>query len=438
MAQIHIEHDGEPISGEIRVDGGKHAFAHSLACAALADRGRLTEVPDHVDARALREALTLVFDEVYYDAPTRVLTFARPMHRTVIRIGSELAGRSRNLFCLLPALLLRADEVAVEAAPQGCRIGTRPTDWYHAVLGRFGVRSRVAADATVLSWPRRHAADVRFEYPSMTGTVIAVAAAAAAPGHSTIVNASVEPSCAEQLGCLRAMGGRVDGGLPAVAIDGGTYDSVEWLIAPDRIHAVTYLTAALLTRGRARVTASGPLRIPRFVEFLGEAGVRVTEDEHSITAEFPATGNLRPVSLDAGSEPLFSSDWVTCASLLLAVRGSGPSRISDDVFLGRFQYVENLVPFGLSGIGLERSTLRGREAVIARIDPVSPVLSAGVFGSCADIRGTATLVLAGLVADGPCIVSDDFHLRRGYTDLPGDLNALAGHQLIVRAKEVLA
>lgn len=438
MARIRIKHNGQPLIGEVHVDGGKHAFAHSLACAALADRGRLTDVPDHVDARALRAALALAFDEVDYDVQTRVLSFAQPRRRPTIRIDSELAGRSRSLFCLLPALLLRTDELMVEAAPQGCQIGNRPSDWYLAVLARFGVHASASSGATVLSWPERRAADVRFEYPTMTGTVVAIAAAAASPGRSVVSNASVEPSCAEQLGCLRAMGGEVDGELPTVDIHGSDYGTVDWRVAPDRIHAVTYLTAGLLTRGRVTVTGSGPLRIPRFVEFLHAIGVSVTEGTRSLTAEFPTSGDLRPTSLSAGSEPLFSSDWVTFASLLLAMRGGGRSVISDDVFLNRFQYVHNLAPHGLDGIRLSRGDRDGRTAVSAIVDPTRSPLRAGDFGACADIRGTAALVLAGLVADGSCVVGDDFHLRRGYTNLPGDLTALGGGQLVVRTEEAAA
>lgn len=436
MAKIRIEHDGTPLNGTVRLDGGKHAFAHSLACAALCDQGRLTNVPDHMDARALRTALALVFEQVRYDRRARALSFATPVHRPRVTISSELTGQSRNLFCLLPALLSRAGEVTVEAVPQGCQIGHRPTEWYLKVLSQFGVRARAADTATVLSWPRRQAAQVAFIYPTMTGTVIAVAAAAVSPGRSSIRNASVEPSCAEQLSCLRAMEGRVSGELPAVEVDGASgYAEANWAIAPDRIHAVTYLTAGLLTRGEVTVTGSGPLRIPRFVDFLQRMGVRVTDRSHALTAGFPAEGVLRPVVVDAGSEPLFSSDWVTFAALLLATRSSGRSVISDDVFLQRFKYIDNLTAHGLDGVRLRVGERRNRAAVYADIRANSQDrLRGGDFGTCADIRGSAALLVAGLAADGPCTLQDDFHLRRGYGDLPGDLSAL-GVQRVGEARE---
>lgn len=435
MARILIEPHERPLSGTVRVDGGKHAFAHSLACAALSESGQLTDVPDHIDARALRTALSLGYRQVVYDARSRVLTFEEPLRVPRIIIGSELARQSRSLFCLLPALLSRAEEVVLESAPQGCHIGVRPSDWYLKVLAQFGVQSHMTEAATVLSWPSRHAADVRFSYPTMTGTVIAIAAAAVSPGTSTIGNASVEPSCLEQLTCLRKMGGRVEGELPAVRIDGSAYEHIEWAIAPDRIHAVTYLTAGLLTRGAVTVTGSAPLRIPRFVEFLQRTGVEVSDSGDAISAAFPDAGSLLPVEIEAGSEPLFSSDWVPFASLLLAVRGSGVSTISDDVFLRRFQFMDILTARGLGGVRLSWASRRGREAVFAEVRPDMSRIRAGSLETCADIRGSAALVLAGLVADGPCVLEEDFHVRRGYTDLPGDLNALSGWPRI-RTQEV--
>ncbi|UQI45360.1 hypothetical protein M1P56_13880 [Streptomyces sp. HU2014] len=426
MAGIRVEHDGAPLHGTVRLDGGRHAFAHSLACAALCDRGRLTEVPDHVDARALRAALALAFSHVRYDRAARELTFSGPVRRDRVVVSRGLAERSRNLFCLLPALLTRAAEVVVEGAPQGCWTGARPADRHLAVLARFGVRTRFAGTTTVLSWPRRVPARVVFERPTAAGTVLALAAAAATPGRSTVLGASVEPSCGEQLACLRAMGGRVEGEPPRVEIGGADgYARVGWAIAPDRVHAVTYLTAGLLTRGEVTVTGSGPLRIPRFVAFLRDAGARVTERSHSLTAGFPASGTLRPARVAAGPEPAFSGDWVGFASLLLAMRASGGSVVGGEVPARRFDYAGNLAPLGLDGVRLRTEERHGRPLVLADIRPNSKAsLRGGDLGGCADIRGAAALLLAALTAEGPCVLRDDFPLRRGYTDLPRGLTAL--------------
>ncbi|MFF1708290.1 hypothetical protein [Streptomyces sp. NPDC058252] len=440
-----IRHDGSPLHGRMRLDGGKHAFAHTLACAALADEGQLTGVPDHVDARTLRTVLGMVFQDVAYRPENGVLTFAQPVRTGRITVGAELSVRSRSLFCLLPTLLTRADEVVVEAAPRGCDIGERPDEWYLRTLGEFGVQVVRVDGATRLSWQQRRPARITFAYPTMTGTVVAVAAAAAVPGTSTISHASVEPSCDELLGCLRAMGGDVIGALPDITVSGADrYRAVDWAVAADRIHAVTYLTAALLTRGKVTVEAATDLRIPRFVEFLRESGARVLDEGHALTAGFPASSDGRPaalraVSLATGSEPLFSSDWGPFAVLLMALRSRGTAVVTDDVFANRWQFVENLRAHGLQGVSTRKGSVRGRAGVIAEVTGAfDGTLRGGAFGRCPDIRGTAALVLAALVADGPCIIADDFHLRRGYADLPAGLVALGARAVAPLNMEVNA
>ncbi|MGV9660785.1 hypothetical protein ACWDR5_28000 [Streptomyces koyangensis] len=427
MGDVRLFHDGSPLHATVPLPGGKHAFAHSLACAALADEGNLQDVPDHVDARALRDALSLVFDHVAYDSHSRHLRFSAPRTARQVTLDEQLVSRSRSLFCLIPALLTRADEVRLAGAPQGCAIGSRPYDWYVAILRQFGVQTRYEEKTLVLTWADRRPALVEFAYPSMTGTVIAIAAAAAAPGRSVIRNASVEPSCDEQVACLRAMGVPVAGTLPELEITGGARcATVSWRVACDRIHAVTLLTAGLLTRGAVTVTSGGPLRVPRFVEFLRRAGAQVTDDGEALTAAFPTDrGRLDPVETAAGSEPLFSSDWVPFAALLLSLRSHGKSVLTDDVFLDRFQFTDNLRPHGLRGVRLGRGDRKGRATVIAEIDGApAGVLTGGNLGHCPDIRGSAALLLAGLAADGPVVLENDFHLRRGYTDLPADLRRL--------------
>ena len=423
---IDITPPGTPLDASIALDGGKHAFAHSLAGAALAEWGVLRNVPDHIDAQALRAGLRTIFDDVRYDPGTRVLEFGDPRHGGQVVLPPELTSRSRSLFCLYPALLLRADEVVVHAAPRGCAIGTRPTAWYLQVLEQFGVRVDESDRRLRMRWPRRRAARIEFTYPTMTGTVLAIAAAAASEGTSTITGASVEPSCDEQVDCLRAMGTAVHGTLPELAVTGqGGVASVDWRVAHDRIHAVTYATAALLTRGRATVVGSGPMRIPRFVEFLRATGCTATEGADRLTVEFPSGGALNAVELQVGSEPLFSSDWAPLAALLLSLRSRGTSVLVDDVFGERFQFADRLHPHGLGPVDRAATTVRGRPAVRAVVTGAPDTrLDPSVYETCPDIRGSVAIAVAALAAAGPCRVVDDFHIRRGHTDLTGDLRAL--------------
>ena len=427
MGVLTVHHTGPPLNSDVNLDGGKHAFAHSLACAALANEARLTNVPAHHDAWALRRTVELIFRDVRYNPEQRTLFFGSPRRAEQVIVPAELTSSSRSIYVLIPALLLRGKEVVIEGVPTGCAIGTRPSDWYLATLASFGVEASDEAGCTRLRWPTRVSADIHFPYPTMTGTVIAIAAAAVSPGTSHLYNASVEPSCVEQLECLRSMRGTYSGELPTVTIQGHeSYDSAIYHTAADRIQAVTLVVAALLTRGHVTVRAPKPLRMPEFVSFLQSVGASVRADEQSISAAFPtAQPWLNAVHLQAGSEPMFSSDWVTFAALLLATRSQGRSSISDDVFPRRFQFIEALRPLGLRGVQVECAWRGAREVAVAIIDGDSQTrLTGGRVDGCPDIRGSAAVSLAGLIARKPVVLADDFHVRRGYTSLARDLRAL--------------
>ncbi|WP_165952301.1 hypothetical protein [Kribbella albertanoniae] len=414
------------LDAALRLDGGKHSFAHCLATAALSSTGTLHNVPGHIDAAALRKALELIFEEVGHESG--VLRFAAPRSPRRVVLRRELTARSRSLFCLLPALLHHAGEVVIEASPVGCLIGDRPFDWYVDILRRFGATVDDGDRTTTIEWRRRTPADIDFRYPPMTGTVIAVAAAAVAPGRSVLTNCSVEPSCADQIDCARGQGITIAGTLPEVVIEGSEQapERVGWTISSDRIHAVTYATAALLTRGRVTLRSMDALRIPRFLAVVEEMGAEVSECPGRLTVGYPpGSGPLRAVRIEAGSEPRFSSDWIPFVALLLAARSKGSSEISDDVFPRRLQFLRNLGPLGIPAPP-ERTTPSGsRSSTTWTVGGVPDLtLRAASLGSCDDIRGSAALALAGLISDGVCTLEQTFHLRRGYTDLARDLRSL--------------
>lgn len=427
MADVYVRHDGSPLTGTFALPGGKHAFAHSLACAALADEVDLRNVPDLIDSRALMEALALVFDDVSYDLETARLRLAGPRRLDEVVLAPALTARSRNLFCLMPALLHRAGQVVIAAPPRGCSIGARPTQWYTQILGEFGVATDSEGTSIRLTWPERVAADISLPYRTMTGTVLAIAAAAVCEGTSTVQGASVEPSCAKQLQCLAAMGGDVVGALADVRITGrASYSRAQWTVTCDRIHAVTYLTAAMLSKGEVTVTAATPLEIPRYATFLRAAGAGVRDEGTALTATFPTErGHLSEVEVESGSEPLFSSDWAPFTALLLAARSQGRSVITDDVFTRRFQFVDLLRPFGLTNIELASTNRAGRDAGAAIVQGRPDLaLRSGFVVHCPDIRGSASVVLAALLTDRGATLRDDFHLRRGYHDMAADLRRL--------------
>ncbi len=423
---LTVSHNSQPIEDTIKLSGGKHGFSHDIPVAALASEGVLYNVPNIIDATTLIEALRLIFEHVEYDKVNYILRFSKPLSPRRVELSSQLLSKSRSLFGFMPAILSHGHTLIMEGLPVGCDMGDRPNSWYFETLEKFGVKIDASPKEILLTWENRHPANIRFEYPTMTGTVIAIAAASAVEGTSSLNNASVEPSCIEELDCAASMGIEIEGFLPEIKITGKSYISrVEWHVLHDRVHACTYITAALLTRGKITVTADRNINVPRFVEFLRNAGVEVTDTGTSITVDFPKRGYLNPVRIDTGSEPLFSSDWMAPIVLLLATRSKGKSIVTDNVFPDRLQCLDNLKRLGLNNVKLTHTTIAGRCALYAEIDGrPDMMLKSGNIGECPDLRGSTALALAALVADGPVTIDNDFHLRRGYEDLPATLEEL--------------
>lgn len=430
MGFIEIKHNGRIANSVHYLAGGKHSFAHSLACAALSDNGIINFVPFTVDSSTLIEVLKMIFKTVEYDITTHILKFSKPIEKNnVVMIPSSLLDKSRNIYCLIPAILKRSKALILGGIPRGCEIGKRPTDWYIDTLKEFGVDTEFdqKTQNLTLTWKNKKTAYIRYNYPTMTGTVVAVAAAACVEGESIIEDGSYEPSCDDQIDCLKSMGGKVNKFNNKIKIFGdGQYISCNYDLTPDRIHAVTLSIAALLTKGSIELRSTSPLRIPKYISFLKKIGVEVKKGQNFLKIAYPKDrSELKSINIKAGSEPLFSSDWVPFAALLLACRSSGESTITDNVFPRRFQFVDSMKGLGMDNIVYNVCHEDGRETVIAKIfgNPDIKVKD-GCPNVCHDIRGSAAILLSTFVSSSKIKITDDFQIRRGYEDLGNDLKSI--------------
>lgn len=418
-----------PLKGSLKLDGGKHGFSHDAPVAALADTGKLTNVPNIIDSVTLMEIFRLLFEDVSFNAATHELEFSKPFAPRIIYLDDKTLARSRSIFGMLPAILHRGHTLSLDGLPEGCSMGDRPTDWYFDVLTQFGVKIKHTKNRMVLTWQKRIAPEITFDYPTMTGTVIAIAAASVVEGQTTIHNASVEPSCFEEIACAKSMGVTFKGSLPNLTVVGAAkYSEVNWQVLHDRVHAATFLTAGLLSGGNVAVEAERNLDIPEFVNFLKQAGVKHVDEGNRIEVWFPVEkGYIEPVHIDTGSEPLFSSDWMAPLVLLLATRSKGKSIVTDNVFPDRLQCIDNLRKIGLNNVTVEKTSIDGRKALMATIEGNPTLrLTGREVGACTDLRGTTALALAALVSDEDIIIDNDFHLRRGYEDYEKSIAQLAG------------
>ncbi|MCR4796634.1 MAG: hypothetical protein K5898_15960 [Ruminococcus sp.] len=407
---------------EARVPGGKHSFAHSIAVGALADEVFFTNVPVIRDSIVMIELLKEIFGQVIFDRERHTLFLAEKKTPSEIVITEKMLKQSRNIFCIMPALLSRAEKLVIKGEPKGCNIGERPTDWYYDIMKRFGASYIYSDDAIEITWREKKCADISFEYPTMTGTVIAYACACASTGTSIIRNCSEEQSCDDEIDCIRECGIKVEGDHSAFTIiNNGMNEKVTFKCRCDRIYAATLLSAAILAGRSFSVYSDDVIRIPRYIEFAKNIGLEVIDEGSRITVK--NNDKLGPAIINAGSEPKYSSDWVPFAMLILAVKVKGVSVITDDVFIKRGQFINcyhNKNNF--ANIEISETVINGRKAMKATINGNgSKRIDGGGTDLCEDIRGTAGIVLSAIVSENNVEVSGDFQLSRGYEDLIGDL-----------------
>jgi UDP-N-acetylglucosamine 1-carboxyvinyltransferase len=408
--------------------GGKHSFAHSIACGALANECFFENVPSITDSKVIFEVLKNIFETVNFNKDKYTLDLKGPLFPKEVVISNAQLSQSRNIFCLLPALLNRAEKVVIMGVPTGCDIGERPTDWYYSILREFGVDYSEENNKIILSWREKKAAEIKFQYPTMTGTVIALACSSLVSGKSELYSCSVETSCFDQISCMKSLGVSVIGDLPNLQISNGiSVNKVFYECTSDRVYAVTILTAAILAEVKFKIYSKTDIRIPEFVNFMRQLDLEVIDNGTSIEVSWKNKNTpLKAVSLEAGSEPKFSSDWVTFALLILSTKSSGKSKITDDVFLKRFQFIKyynNEKNF--DNVKLSNSIINSRPVAIAEIEgDYRKYLPGGITQKCPDIRGSAAIILSSIIASEPIGIFDQFQVSRGYEDLIGTLETI--------------
>ncbi len=405
-------------SNEFELPGGKHSFAHSIASAALLKQCFIENVPNIIDSNVLIELLKNIFTTVIFDKNNYTLSLKDPCFTKKIFIKNNQLSNSRNIFCLLPALLNRSEEVIIEGMPTGCIIGKRPIDWYYEILEKFGVVCKKNKEFLVLSWKKKKNVKIKFEYPTMTGTVIALACSMLAPGKTILNNCSVEPSCDDQIMCMKKMKIKFIGNLPNIEIypPNLIVDEINYTCTSDRVYAVTLLTAAILSQVKLKIFSKTKINIPQFVNFMKNIGLVVIDNDISIEVNWKKGQKfLSPCSINAGSEPKFSSDWVAFALLILSTKSKGESIITDDVFVNRFQFIncyDNKENF--KNVVLIEKRYNGREITVAKIKGDGKLIIGGKTKKCPDIRGSAAIVLSALVSIKSINIFDQFQISRGY------------------------
>ena len=399
---------GKPLSGRVRISGSKNA-ALPILCATLLSEGEslLRNVPDLRDIGTTGQLLATM-GCIVDCAPPVVRVTAR--HVTP-EAPYDLVKQMRASVLVLGPLVARFGKAKV-SLPGGCQIGSRPVDQHLKGLEALGATIRTDHGYVLAEAPRLRGAEIVFDMPTVTGTENLMMAAALAKGRTTLVNSAREPEVIELARVLNKMGAKVQGaGTSVIEIEGqDELAPFDHAIIPDRIEAGTYLVAAAAAGGDVLVENVPVEDLEALISKMRGAGVILEPDGQGVRVV--RTKPLRSVDVTTSPHPGFPTDMQAQFMVLMCL-AEGTSRISETVFENRFMHVPELNRMG-ADIEVQGHTAFVRHA--KRLD--------GTEVMATDLRASASLVIAGLVAEGETLVRRVYHLDRGYERMEAKLGAL--------------
>lgn len=404
---------GAKLRGDVEVSGAKNAALPLLASSLLtAGLSTYRNVPDVGDVRTMKALL----GELGAGVETRAGALeidTRQVHVDAGRrqVSPDLVAAMRASVLVLGPLLGRYGEARV-TLPAGCAIGARPINQHLKGLEALGARLTRQTGTVLAQANRLQGATVLFDLVTVTGTENLMMAAALARGRTTLENCACEPEVEELGRVLNKMGGRVHGaGTPLITIEGvDELYPIDHAIPADRIEAGTLMLAAALTRGNLLVRNCVPEHLQAVIAKLRAAGAEVTIESGGVRVR--GGGDLQPTDVVTRAHPGFPTD-LQAPFMVLMTRAAGQSVLTETMFENRFLHVPALTRMG-ANIAIE-----GRTAVVQ-----GPVRLKGTQVSGTDLRASAALVLAGLVAEGSTEILRIHHLDRGYERLERKLRAV--------------
>lgn len=397
------------------MSGAKNAILPIMAAAILTNRECIIrDVPDIKDVTTMVDILANLGVRVWVGGESqsgqryiRIMADCLTSHE----VSSELMSEMRSSIVLMGALLGRLGRVRV-SHPGGCAIGPRPINFHLAGLAELGVTIRQEHGFIDGESPCLVGKEIHLDFPSVTATENIMMAAVHAEGVTVIRNPAREPEVVDLQNFLNAMGARIVGaGLDTIRIHGvRSLGGVDHTVIPDRIEAGTYLIAAAATGGRVTVTNVIPEHLEAALAKLREAGVDLEVGRDKVTVG-PST-RLRASNFQTLPYPGFPTDLQPQVMALLC-RAEGTSLVVENIFESRFAHVGELQRMGAS------IDVGGKVAVVHGARRLS-----GAQVRAGDLRGGAALVIAGLTAEGTTVVSDIYHIERGYEKMEAKLRSL--------------
>jgi UDP-N-acetylglucosamine 1-carboxyvinyltransferase len=401
---------GVPLSGEVSISGAKNA-ALPLLCAALLTEAplHLSNVPHLNDVSTMLRLLVRMGVDVTLDEKNGIVLDAGGLNNP--EAPYDMVKTMRAAILTLGPLLARTGRARV-SLPGGCAIGARPVDIHIRGLQAMGAEIHVEHGYILAKAKRLRGAKIFCDLVTVTGTENLMMAAALADGVTVIENAAREPEVMDLAICLNAMGAKVSGaGGDVISIEGvERLSGARHHIMPDRIETGTFLVAAAVTGGRVRLNGTSCGILDAVVEKLREAGAKI--DCHEDAIEISAEGPLNAVNLRTAPYPAFPTDMQAQFMVLNSV-ARGSAMMTETIFENRFMHAQELRRLGAD------IEISGNNAVVKGVPRLD-----GATVMATDLRASACLVVAGLVASGETLIDRIYHLDRGYEHIEEKLSQL--------------
>ena len=405
---------GKSLSGKISCSGAKNAALPMIAATILCDdKVVLKNLPYLQDITTMFELLGSMGSEILLDENMDFTISSANLKDIEARY--ELVKTMRASILVLGPLLSKYGKARI-ALPGGCAIGSRPVNFHLDALKQMGASITLRNGYIEANASKLKGANIKFEGVTVTGTENLMMAATLAEGQTILTNVAKEPEIADLADMLNSMGAKISGaGTDKIVIDGvNKLKGTIFDIPADRIEAGTYLVAAAVTKGSITIDGINPNRLMKVIDKLRAAGAEIDYNEDSISInmklEFP-----NPVDITTAPFPEFPTDMQAQFSVINAI-SSGTANIYETVFENRFMHILELNRMGCD------ISVKGNHAVI---QGVKSIYGAQVMAT--DLRASASLILAGLCAEGETVVDRIYHIDRGYERIEEKLNYLGAN-----------
>ena len=405
---------GKSLSGKISCSGAKNAALPMIAATILCDdKVVLKNLPYLQDITTMFELLGSMGSEILLDENMDFTISSANLKDIEARY--ELVKTMRASILVLGPLLSKYGKARI-ALPGGCAIGSRPVNFHLDALKQMGASITLRNGYIEANASQLKGANIKFDGVTVTGTENLMMAATLAKGQTILTNVAKEPEIVDLADMLNSMGAKISGaGTDKIVIDGvDKLKGTIFDIPADRIEAGTYLVAAAVTKGSITIDGINPNRLMKVIEKLRAAGAEIDYNEDSISInmklEFP-----NPVDITTAPFPEFPTDMQAQFSVINAI-SSGTANIYETVFENRFMHILELNRMGCD------ISVKGNHAVI---QGVKSIYGAQVMAT--DLRASASLILAGLCAEGETVVDRIYHIDRGYERIEEKLNYLGAN-----------